>query len=101
MFTTERFLYKSFRDGRFEPVVASGPYGTVFVNPDNSNHIVLSGEPIKVSTNGGIIWEDIQTPGTVIGRGSMDWGAQRLLVPILDPDGGTLYSLSTERFWQP
>jgi hypothetical protein len=90
---TDRYAFRrEGASGAFVPIRKSDRFGTIHVDPGDAKHLVVSAESVSVSTDQGNTWKSVPFPGALIGRGTVDWNHNRLLVPILESDGGMLYS---------
>jgi len=85
-----------FRRCGTEPFVAiheSGPRGVVSVNPGDPKSVAFLADSVAVSDDQGDTWSTTALPGPAYGRGTVDWERSIIVVPILESDGGMLYSL--------
>jgi hypothetical protein len=90
---TEQQLFRRRGTEPFVAIHGSGPCGFVSVNPDDPKTVAFLADSVAVSDDQGDTWSTTALPGRAYGRGTVDWERSTIVVPILESDGGMLYSL--------
>jgi hypothetical protein len=58
--------------------------------------LVALGDSVYISGDLGATWTTHALPGACFGRGGVDWVTNKALLPVLEHDGGMLYSFELE-----